>query len=131
MLKQHCLQQLEQRAKATDWVDNDLVFPNLKGGYLHPNHMGEAFRALLKEAGLPYMRFHDLRHSAATILLARGVHIKFVSELLERNDVVITLKTYGHLLPSMQGGAVDSWKDGFDGRGEESDGDSEGISILR
>lgn len=119
MLKQHRIQQLEQKATAVDWVENDLVFPNLKGGYLHPNHMGESFRELLKEAGLPSLRFHDLRHSAATILLARGVNIKVVSELLGHSDIVITLRTYGHLLPSMQGDAVDSWEDGFD----DGDGD--------
>jgi integrase len=81
---------------------------------MHPNHMGEAFRRLLKEAGLLPLRFHDLRHSAATILLARSVNIKVVSKLPGHSDIVITLRTYGHLLPSMQGGAVDSWKDGFD-----------------
>lgn len=120
MLKQHRAQQSEQRQHVADWVDNDLVFPNQKGGYLHPNHMGETFRKLLKEANLPPLRFHDLRHSAATILLARGVNIKVVSELLGHSDIVITLRTYGHLLPSMQEDAVDSWKDGF-GRDEDED----------
>jgi len=75
--------------------------------------MVEAFRKLLEDAGLPRLPFHDLRHSAATILLARGVNIKVVSELLGHNDIVITLRTYSHLLPSMQDDAVDSWKDGF------------------
>lgn len=69
---------------------------------------------LLKETGLPPLRFHDLRHSAATILLARGVNVKVVSELLGHSDIVITLRTYGHLLPSMQGDAADSWKDRFE-----------------
>lgn len=129
MLKQHREQQWEQRQAVDDWEDRDLVFPNLKGGYLHPNHLGELFRKLLKEAGLPSMRFHDLRHSAATILLAKRVNIKVVSELLGHSDIVITLRTYGHLLPSMQGDAVDSWKDGF-GDDEGNDEDDDGGGVL-
>jgi len=69
-------------ANVVDWVENNLAFPNLKGGYMHPKRMGEAFRELLKESGLPHMRFHDLRHSAATILLAMKVHPKVVQEIL-------------------------------------------------
>lgn len=130
MLKKHHIQQLELRTTVTDWEDRDLVFPNLKGGYLHPTHMAESFRELLKEAGLPPMRFHDLRHSAATILLARGVNIKVVSELLGHSDIVITLRTYGHLLPSMQGDVMDTWKGGFDESKDETGEDKGGFSAL-
>lgn len=113
MLQGHRAQQLEHKSAMSDWVENDLVFPNHKGNYMHPTHMAESFKKLLEEAGLPPMCFHDLRHSAATILLARGVNIKVVSELLDHSDIVITLRTYGHLLPSMQGDAVDSWNNFF------------------
>jgi len=75
------------------------VFPNLRGGYLHPNHLGEKFRRLLKEAGLPHLHFHDLRHSAASILLCMGVSVKVIQELLGHTDISITLRTYSHLLP--------------------------------
>ena len=126
MLQVHRVQQLEQKSAVSDWVENDLVFPNHKGSYMHPTHMAESFKKLLEEAGLPPMRFHDLRHSAATILLARGVNIKVVSELLGHSDIVITLRTYGHLLPSMQGDAVDSWKDGF-----EDDNENGGVPTLK
>jgi integrase len=51
MLKRHRTEQLELQKTAKKWQDNDLVFPNLSGGYLHPNHMGEKFRRILKEAG--------------------------------------------------------------------------------
>jgi len=60
------------------------------------------FRRLLAEAGLPKMRFHDLRHSMATILLAVGVHPKVVQERLGHSSIAITLDTYSHVLPSMQ-----------------------------
>jgi integrase len=65
MLKQHQVQQMARKSQAKAWEERDLVFPNLRGGYLHPNHLGEAFRALLEQAGLPAIRFHDVRHSAA------------------------------------------------------------------
>ena len=59
------------------------------------------FKVHLKRLGLPSLRFHDLRHTAATLLLARGVHIKVVSEMLGHSDVAITLRVYGHVLPHM------------------------------
>jgi len=60
------------------------------------------WRALVRKAGLPYIRFHDLRHTAATLLLGRGVPVKVVSELLGHANVSITLNMYGHVLPHMQ-----------------------------
>jgi integrase len=62
-----------------------------------------AFKPLLRDAGLPEIRFHDLRHTCATILLSRGVHAKFVQELLGHATIAITLDTYSHVLPSMSG----------------------------
>ena len=56
---------------------------------------------ILRDAGLPPMRFHDLRHSAATLLLAMGVHAKVVQELLGHSTIVTTLNIYSHVLPSM------------------------------
>jgi len=60
-----------------------------------------SFAPLLKRAGLPHMRFHDLRHTCATLLLSRGVHPKFVQELLGHATIAITLDTYSHVMPSM------------------------------
>ncbi len=119
MLKQHRVQQVAQKSQAKTWQERDLVFPNSRGGYLHPNHLGEAFRELLEEAGLPSIRFHDLRHSAATILLSMGVNIKVIQEMLGHSDISITLRVYGHLLPSMQQEAVDRWDSAFQEQKEE------------
>jgi integrase len=119
MLKQHQVQQMAQKSQAKIWEERDLVFPNSRGGYLHPNHLGEAFRALLEQAGLPAIRFHDLRHSAATILLSMGVNIKVIQEMLGHSDISITLRVYGHLLPSMQQEAVDKWDSAFQEQKEE------------
>jgi integrase len=57
---------------------------------------------LLKKAGLPLIRFHDLRHTAATVLLSLHVHPKVVQELLGHSQIGITLDTYSHVLPDLQ-----------------------------
>src|SRR6266516_283742 len=124
MLREHHAQQLGLCKAADNWEDHDLVFPNLRGGYLHPGHMGEKFRKLLKEAGLPHIHFHDLRHSAASILLCMGVNVKVIQELLGHSDISITLRTYSHLLPSLQQEVVKTWNEVFgeDEKGNEKQG---------
>jgi integrase len=57
----------------------------------------------LEKAGLPRIRFHDLRHTTATLLLAQGTHPKLVQEMLGHNQISITLDTYSHVTPSMMG----------------------------
>ena len=66
-----------------------------------------SFHALLRRADLPIMRFHDLRHTAATVLLGRGVNPKVVSEMLGHSNISITLGLYGHVTPHMQQYAAD------------------------
>lgn len=61
------------------------------------------------------MRFHDLRHSAATILLVMGVHPKVVQELLEHSDITITMNLYSHVLPTMHREAMDRMDDFLNG----------------
>ena len=76
-----------------------LVFCNMIGGFitwLRP------FHTLLADAGLPDMRFHDLRHSMATILLVAGIHPKVVQERLGHSSIAMTMDVYSHVLPSMQ-----------------------------
>ena len=75
--------------------------------------MVERFQKLLKEAGLPHLRFHDLRHSAATILLSMGVHAKVVQELLGHSNISMTMDIYSHVVPSLQKDAMDKWDDLF------------------
>lgn len=131
VLRQHRTQQLALQKVTEQWEDRDLVFPNLSGGYLHPNHLGDAFRQILKDAGLPPMHFHDLRHSAATILLAQGVNIKVIQELLGHSDIAITLRVYGHLMPSMQGDVVNTWEDLFREENDEECANSRVNRVLR
>jgi integrase len=65
------------------------------------NLTARSFKPILTRAGLPDIRLHDLRHTCATLLLSRGVHPKFVQELLGHATISITLDTYSHVLPSM------------------------------
>ncbi len=70
------------------------------------------FKPLLEKAGLPHsVRFHDLRHTCATLLLGKGVHPKLVQELLGHSNVSITLDTYSHILPGMSNKAANAMDD--------------------
>ncbi len=114
MLEAHRVQQWEQCSKVgTAWENRDLVFPDLKGGYFNPNYLLRVFKKILENAGVPHMHFHDLRHSAATILLCMGINIKVIQSLLGHSDISITLGLYSHLLPTMQQEVVDKWDDAF------------------
>jgi len=111
-LKAHRLQQDEVRSKAGDkWVEKELIFCGLLGDYFNPNYLLRVFKQVLIDAGLPHMRFHDLRHSAATILLSMNIHPKVVQELLGHSTIGMTLDIYSHVLPSMQKDITDRWDD--------------------
>ena len=106
-LQKHRLRQEETRLKAGEcWQDHDYVFCTLTGTHLRPNHVVDEFKKLLKRAELPDIRFHDLRHSAATLLLGLGVHPKVVQELLGHTQISMTMDIYSHVLPGMQQDAV-------------------------
>ena len=102
-LKAHRKRQLEQRVKlASLYEDHGLIFSSEHGTPLNPeNLVKRSFKPLLNKAGLPEIRFHDLRHTCATLLLGRGVHPKIVQELLGHATIAMTLDTYSHYLPSM------------------------------
>src|SRR5258707_14506442 len=84
----------------------DYVFCTLHGTHLNPNHVVEEFKKLLNRAGLPDIRFHDLRHSAATLILTAGVHPKVVQEILGHTQISMTMDIYSHVLPGMQQDAM-------------------------
>jgi integrase len=106
-LKKHRDGQLEAKLKAgAFWQEYDYVFCTLHGTHLNPNHVVEEFKKLLNRARLPNIRFHDLRHSAATLLLSLGVHPKVVQELLGHSQISMTMDVYSHVLPGMQQDAM-------------------------
>ncbi|HEU5373831.1 MAG TPA: tyrosine-type recombinase/integrase [Ktedonobacteraceae bacterium] len=100
-------------AAGPSWKDRDLVFPNRVGDHMDHWVVLRTFKQLVEQAGLPVMRFHDLRHSAATLLLAAGVNVKVVQEMLGHADIRTTLGMYGHVLPDMQKDASDKMDDLF------------------
>jgi integrase len=103
-LRDHRKRQLEEMMQRTGlWQDNGLVFASETGTLINPSNLRRRhFASLLKRAGLPAdTRFHDLRHTCATLLLGRSVHPKFVQELLGHANIAITLDTYSHVIPGM------------------------------
>ncbi len=80
----------------------DLVFAQKNGKPIQPTEMARNYRNIVDLSGLPYIRFHDLRHTHATLLLKQGVHPKVVSERLGHSTIGITMDTYTHVLPNMQ-----------------------------
>lgn len=107
VLRRHRNQQAIERAVAgPKWVEHGLVFTALDGTPLHPNTLSKQFYRIVERAGVGPLRFHDLRHTHATLLLKQGVHPKIVSERLGHSTIGITLDTYSHVLPGLQEAAA-------------------------
>nr|MBA2692081.1 site-specific integrase [Rubrobacter sp.] len=85
-----------------------LVFPSSVGTPLTGRNISRDFEATLARAGLPAIRFHDLRHTCATLLLRQGVNPKYVQELLGHADIALTLNVYSHVLPDMGDAAAEA-----------------------
>jgi integrase len=103
-LRRHQVRQEEAKTTAgLAWQDHDFVFPDAIGGPMEGRYvLRHYFRPMLRRAGLPPIRFHDLRHTTATLLLGQGIHPKVVAEMLGHTTIGITLDTYSHVLPQMQ-----------------------------
>ncbi|WP_405160816.1 site-specific integrase [Nocardia sp. NBC_01499] len=95
------IQDAEREFFDIDYTDTDLVFTWEDGRPVHPDSIRERFKRLAAEAGLPEIRFYDLRHTYVTGALAAGISPKVVSERVGHADVAFTLKTYSHVLPGM------------------------------
>ena len=107
-LKAHRKRQLEQRLQAgPEWREGGWVFTTSVGTTINPRGLGIDFGRMLTKAALPAIRFHDLRHSAATIALSENVHPKIVSEMLGHSRISLTLDVYSHSLPTLQAEAAE------------------------
>ncbi len=90
--------------------DSELVFPSDRGYPLRKsNFIRRVWEPMRKAAKLGNVRFHNLRHTATTLLLIEGVNAKVVQEMLGHSDIRLTLDTYSHVIPSMQAGAADAF----------------------
>lgn len=87
--------------------------PKPTGEPLHPSSVSQAFDRLVTRSGLPAIRFHDLRHTHATLALQAGIHPKIVSERLGHSTVTLTLDVYSHLNPDMDQDAAQKIADTF------------------
>lgn len=100
------LQELQvgyRQALGRAYADHDLVFCQPNGKPLHGHNVTQRdFRRVIKRAGVPHIRFHDLRHCSATLLLRQGVHPKVVQERLGHSGISVTMDIYSHVLPGMQ-----------------------------
>ncbi|MEV7833485.1 site-specific integrase [Streptomyces subrutilus] len=103
----HEAQEGEREAAAEDWRDNGLVFSTPAGGPIDPANLNRRFRALLDRAGLRRIRFHDLRHSTATLLLEQGVELVVIKELLGHAHIGVTATVYAHVRLRLQRDAID------------------------
>jgi integrase len=106
-LECHRAMQAEEKLAARSWDDPRLMFPNRRGGAHRRNSVMVIFRHHLDAAGLPRIRFHDLRHTAAVMMLNSGVPINVVSQVLGHKDPAMTLRRYAHVLSDAQQIAAD------------------------
>jgi len=107
-LQRHRELQAEERAAAGDeWQESGLVFTSTIGTPLDARAVIRRHHAILKAAGIPRLRFHDLRHSAATLLLAQGVSPRYISQMLGHTQVAFTMQTYAHVIKEAQQQSAD------------------------
>ena len=108
-LTEEAIRALTNHSRESEWVFSTKVGTPIS---CH-NLTNRSWKPLLRKVGLPDIRFHDLRHTCATLLLTKGVHPKIVQEMLGHSSITITLDLYSHVLPDMQEKAVEAMDDIF------------------
>ncbi|WP_390892123.1 site-specific integrase [Bacillus tropicus] len=109
-LQEHLLKINEEKERYGDGYNNfDLVCPTYNGNPCNFRSLTQLWKKLIKKCGVPDIRFHDLRHTHATLMLKQGIHPKIVSERLGHKKVGITLDTYSHVVPGLQEKAVEDF----------------------
>lgn len=93
------------------WEDHGLVFATKMGTPIYHRNLLREFKRLAADAKLAEIRFHDLRHTCATLLLSAGVNPKVVQERLGHSRITTTIDTYSHLLPNMQKEAAEAFSE--------------------
>lgn len=131
LLEHRRRQQLEKNDWGELYLDNGFVFAQENGLPINPTKVSETFGTIAANAGLPHIRFHDLRHSHAPIAIQAGVPITVVSERLGHSSPWFTWRQYGHLLDEAQAEAAETVADAVRGgrveRGTERDPE---LSVL-
>jgi len=107
-LKRHRSRQAAEKLAAPSWADDGLVFATPLGTPIDPTNLGKRFAVICEAAGLGHRNLHQLRHSAATLMLAQGVPLHEVSDVLGHSSVSITKDIYGHLVADRRKAAADA-----------------------
>ena len=109
VLEEHYKLQVQERSIAGNrWRENDLIFPCTIGTSMNfKNLIVRSFKPLVRAAGVPMIRFHDMRHTAASLMLSKGVSIFIVSKIMGHSRPSITSDIYGHLVPGSMNGIGD------------------------
>ncbi|MBW1596837.1 site-specific integrase [Streptomyces sp. JJ38] len=120
-------QQREREAAGTTWQDSGHVFATAQGRAIDPTNLTRAFTTLLRKAGLRRIRFHDLRHSTATLLLEQGVELVVIKELLGHAHIGVTATVYAHVRLRLQRQATNALGAALSGQesGEQTHGDGD------
>jgi integrase len=117
-LQAHIARQAEE-ATADYYVDHGLVFANEDGSPKHPVLFSQEFERHVRDAALPTIRFHDLRHTYASLALHAGINVKVVSSRLGHAHVAFTLTVYSHCIPEMDEDAAETFSDFMSGSAVE------------
>ncbi len=114
LLRRQIIQEKERLAAGAKWKqDGDFVFTSRYGSRIVLEELTRELDKALIRAELPHVRFHDLRHSTASLLLSKGIPMKVVQEIMRHSNFQITMDTYSHLLPSALNGAMETMNDVF------------------
>jgi integrase len=126
-LKEHRAAQHRDRILAgSEWQESGLVFTTATGRHVEPRNLNTAFARLLARVDVRAIRFHDLRHTCATLLLARGVSPRRVMDILGHSQIAVTMNIYGHVIPAMQQEAAGQMDAALSDQDDENQADSDG-----
>lgn len=116
LLRAHRTSRLTARLRAGErWIDGDYVFTTALGAPLDGVNLTHRLQRLIASAGLPRLRWHDLRHGAASLLLAQGVHPRVVMEMLGHSTIALTMNTYSHVIPALEREAAERMEEALTG----------------
>ena len=107
-LRRHRIRQNEEKLKVPEYIDNGLVFASEVGTAIRPRNLLRNFKRLTREAGLSEIRFHDLRHTHATMMLKSGVRAEIIAKRHGHRDVSTTINTYTHVTADLQKDAAEA-----------------------